>query len=321
MARLAPAVRRALAEATASTERVRQKAQIARLNRVLRMLSGVNGLVLQTRDRTAVLRETCRLATSIGGYAAAIAVTRVSGSVTMQPVVWNGRRSTRNRRAVQLHIGVAGARVQRAEPRREFRHGVRLQQHRTARRDHDVRVAAAACRHAVGGGAAAAGRQRDRRPARADVARRRHHQRRRAGHAARGGRQPLVRPAVPAARLHGAVPVAFRSADRPCEAAAVLRARAAHDRRACGRQAALRRDRHRRRSAQPHQRHDRPPRRPTCCCSTSPTGSGSSCLVRTSSGISAAAPSRWCARRASARSSRSMRPATGRRTGCSASRS
>jgi diguanylate cyclase (GGDEF)-like protein len=65
LARLEPAVRRALSEAAANADRIRQEAQIARLNRVLRMLSGVNGLVLRIRDRTELLRETCRLAVSV----------------------------------------------------------------------------------------------------------------------------------------------------------------------------------------------------------------------------------------------------------------
>jgi diguanylate cyclase (GGDEF)-like protein len=90
LARLAPAVRRALAEAAARAERARQEAQIARLHRVLRMLSGVNSLVLRIRDRTEVLRETCRLATSAGGYSAAIAVGKVSGGGMMQPMAWSG---------------------------------------------------------------------------------------------------------------------------------------------------------------------------------------------------------------------------------------
>src|SRR5262249_44447053 len=44
-ARLAPAVRRALDDVDARNQREQQQAQIARLDRVLRMLSGVNALV------------------------------------------------------------------------------------------------------------------------------------------------------------------------------------------------------------------------------------------------------------------------------------
>jgi diguanylate cyclase (GGDEF)-like protein len=90
LARLAPAVRRAIDEAAHGAERKRQELQIARLNRVLRMLSGINSLVLRIRDRTELLRETCRLAVSVGGYAATIAATKVSGLPKIQPVAWSG---------------------------------------------------------------------------------------------------------------------------------------------------------------------------------------------------------------------------------------
>jgi diguanylate cyclase (GGDEF)-like protein len=90
MVRLAPAIRRAIAEAEAHRERIRQEAQIARLNRVLRMLGGINGLVLRIRDRNELLRETCRLAVVEGGYASAIAAAEVPGPATIQPVAWSG---------------------------------------------------------------------------------------------------------------------------------------------------------------------------------------------------------------------------------------
>lgn len=90
LARLAPAIRRALSEAADRQERKRQQAQIARLNRVLRMLSGINGLVLRIRDRNELLRETCRLAVAEGGYAAAIASAEIPGAATIQPVAWSG---------------------------------------------------------------------------------------------------------------------------------------------------------------------------------------------------------------------------------------
>jgi diguanylate cyclase (GGDEF)-like protein len=88
--RLAPAVRRALDEAAARQERKRQEAQIARLDRVLRMLSGVNALVVRIRDRVELLQETCRLAVKVGGYAAAIVCTKQPGTFAMQPVATSG---------------------------------------------------------------------------------------------------------------------------------------------------------------------------------------------------------------------------------------
>ncbi|HWL61197.1 MAG TPA: EAL domain-containing protein [Steroidobacteraceae bacterium] len=89
MARLAPAIRRAIDEAAARAEQLRQQEQIARLNRVLRMLSGVNGLVLRIRDRNELLRETCRLAVAEGGYMSAIACAEVPHASSIQPVAWS----------------------------------------------------------------------------------------------------------------------------------------------------------------------------------------------------------------------------------------
>jgi diguanylate cyclase (GGDEF)-like protein len=86
LTRLAPAVMRAIEEAGL---RQRQDAQIARLNRVLRMLSGVNGAMLRIRDRAELLRETCRLAVSVGGYSGVVACAKIAGSPTIQPVAWH----------------------------------------------------------------------------------------------------------------------------------------------------------------------------------------------------------------------------------------
>ncbi|HEX4023203.1 MAG TPA: EAL domain-containing protein [Steroidobacteraceae bacterium] len=85
LARLGPAVRRAVDEAAV---RRRHETQIARLDRVLRMLGGVSGAAVRIRDRTELLRESCRVAVSIGGYAAAVAVLKVGGNPVVQPVAW-----------------------------------------------------------------------------------------------------------------------------------------------------------------------------------------------------------------------------------------
>jgi diguanylate cyclase (GGDEF)-like protein len=84
LSRLVPAIRRALKEVAARIERLRQEAQIARLSRVLRMLSGVNALMLRTHQPEEMLREACRLAVSVGGYAAAIIALKQPGARTTQ---------------------------------------------------------------------------------------------------------------------------------------------------------------------------------------------------------------------------------------------
>jgi diguanylate cyclase (GGDEF)-like protein len=90
LSRLAPAVTRALDEAAARVERRRQEAQIARLTRVLRMLSGVNGVVFRIRDRNELFGEACRLAVTVGGYATAIVMLQQPGTRTIQTVACTG---------------------------------------------------------------------------------------------------------------------------------------------------------------------------------------------------------------------------------------
>src|SRR5690348_8187314 len=90
LTRLPPAVRRALADAQARKERLREQAQLARLDRVLRMLSGINALVVRIRDRKELLQETCRLAVSVGRYATAILCAKSPGTPDIQPVAWSG---------------------------------------------------------------------------------------------------------------------------------------------------------------------------------------------------------------------------------------
>jgi diguanylate cyclase (GGDEF)-like protein len=88
--RLPSAAKRALERAAASVERRRQEEQIARLTRVLRMLSGINGLIVRIRGRTELLEEACRLAVSIGRYSTAIVMLRQPGTGAVQPIAWAG---------------------------------------------------------------------------------------------------------------------------------------------------------------------------------------------------------------------------------------
>jgi diguanylate cyclase (GGDEF)-like protein len=88
--RLAPAVKRALEDA-----KQRQKSQLAeqkvtRLTGVLQMLSGINTALVRIHDRDELLRETCRLAHKVGGYA--IAIVALINPITRlaRPVAWAG---------------------------------------------------------------------------------------------------------------------------------------------------------------------------------------------------------------------------------------
>jgi diguanylate cyclase (GGDEF)-like protein/PAS domain S-box-containing protein len=72
------------------TQRREQEDRIARLTRVLRMLSGINSLVPRIRDRKELLQEACRLAVKTGGYAHAVVMLRRSGSQSVLPTAWFG---------------------------------------------------------------------------------------------------------------------------------------------------------------------------------------------------------------------------------------
>src|SRR6202035_3908853 len=69
LARLAPAVRRAVRETAMSRERQESEQRIRRLTRVLQMLSGINTAVVRIREQRDLLGEACRIAHQVGHYA------------------------------------------------------------------------------------------------------------------------------------------------------------------------------------------------------------------------------------------------------------
>jgi diguanylate cyclase (GGDEF)-like protein len=74
LARLAPAVRRALSESASRRARHQAEERVARLTRVLQMLSGINTAVVRVRDRTRLLEEACRIGHTVGNYICAFVV-------------------------------------------------------------------------------------------------------------------------------------------------------------------------------------------------------------------------------------------------------
>ena len=72
------------------TQRREQESRIARLTRVLQMLSGINSLVPRIRDRKELLSEACRFAVKTGGYAHAIVLLQKNGTQGVLPVAWSG---------------------------------------------------------------------------------------------------------------------------------------------------------------------------------------------------------------------------------------
>lgn len=95
------------------TERREQDDRIARLTRVLQMLSGINSLVPRIRDRKELLQEACRFAVKTGGYAHAVVMLRKSGAQTVQPAAWFGVDEKRTEMlcaalAETVNVGIAG---------------------------------------------------------------------------------------------------------------------------------------------------------------------------------------------------------------------
>ena len=90
LARLAPAVQRALAEAAGSRARQEAEEKIGRLTRVLQMLSGINTAVVRISDQTKLLEEACRIAHDVGKYAFAFVALIESGTRIARPVAWAG---------------------------------------------------------------------------------------------------------------------------------------------------------------------------------------------------------------------------------------
>jgi diguanylate cyclase (GGDEF)-like protein len=60
--------------------------RIQRLNRVYAVLSGINGLILRIRERETLMREVCRLAVQVGGFAAAWIGEIDAGTGELRPV-------------------------------------------------------------------------------------------------------------------------------------------------------------------------------------------------------------------------------------------
>jgi diguanylate cyclase (GGDEF)-like protein len=89
--RLAPAVTRALRETEQKSERAAQQGRIARLTRILEMLSGINTAVVRIRDRRELLHEACRIAVTTGHYVTALVSFIEPGTRTARPHTWAGK--------------------------------------------------------------------------------------------------------------------------------------------------------------------------------------------------------------------------------------
>ena len=90
LARLAPAVRRALEESASRRGRRQAEERVARLTRVLQMLSGINTAVVRVRDRPQLLEEACRIAHTVGGYICAFVVLIDPHTRVARTAAWAG---------------------------------------------------------------------------------------------------------------------------------------------------------------------------------------------------------------------------------------
>jgi diguanylate cyclase (GGDEF)-like protein len=88
--RLVPAVQRALEEAASRRARHQAEQQVARLTGVLQMLSGINAALVRIQNRDEVVRETCRLAAQLGGYAVSMVALIDPRTRMARPLGWTG---------------------------------------------------------------------------------------------------------------------------------------------------------------------------------------------------------------------------------------
>jgi len=95
LARLAPAVQRALGEAASRRARRQAEERVERLSRVLRMLSGINTAVVRVRDRPQLLEEACRIAHSVGNYVCAFVVLIDPQTRIARTAAWAGAGAER----------------------------------------------------------------------------------------------------------------------------------------------------------------------------------------------------------------------------------
>ena len=108
LARLAPAVQRALRETAMSRERQESELRIHRLTRVLQMLSGINSAVVRIREQRDLLEEACRIAYEVGHYAYSFVALINPGKSIARTVAWAGFGSEGSR-AVSFRVAKSAA--------------------------------------------------------------------------------------------------------------------------------------------------------------------------------------------------------------------
>ena len=89
-ARLPEAVRRAVRESEDRRRNKKQEQKIARLSRIHAVLSGINSLVVRTRNRQELFEEACAIAVGHGQFRMAWIGIPEPNAMKLRPVAWNG---------------------------------------------------------------------------------------------------------------------------------------------------------------------------------------------------------------------------------------
>lgn len=90
LARLPPAVTRAVREAEETRHRLRQDEKISRLNRVRAVQSGISASIVRTRDRRQLFQEICDVAVQHGHFRMAWVGLTVADTTSVIPVAHSG---------------------------------------------------------------------------------------------------------------------------------------------------------------------------------------------------------------------------------------
>ncbi len=92
LARLAPAVKRALQEAEARRAKSRAEQRLRDLVRINSVLSAINSAALRSLGRKELLEEAARIAAERGGYGLACVFLVDPGKASVRPFVWKGEQ-------------------------------------------------------------------------------------------------------------------------------------------------------------------------------------------------------------------------------------
>ena len=110
LARLPPAVMRAVREAEEARHRLKQDERAARMERVRAVQSGISACIVRIRDRRQLFQEICNVAVERGGFRMAWIGLTVADTSSVIPVAWSGRDAYRVEEFMRRPAEVLGER-------------------------------------------------------------------------------------------------------------------------------------------------------------------------------------------------------------------